>query len=75
MKEFYRFLKSSGYRMRHSLFFAAHILIPVLGVFLYAAYMELRSAGGWEHLTSYVTLLAMAYPAVTGIVTAMLTGG
>lgn len=73
MKEFYRFLKSSGYRMRHSLFFAAHILIPVLGVFLYAAYMGLRSAGGWEHLTSYVTLLAMAYPAVTGIVTAMLT--
>ncbi len=62
MKEFYRFLKSSGYRMRHSLFFASHILIPALGVFLYVAYIGLRSAGGWEHLTSYVTLLAMAYP-------------
>lgn len=73
MKEFYGLLKSSGYRMRHSLFYGVHILIPAAGVFLYAAYMGLRPAGGREHLTSYVTLLAMAYPAVTGIVTAMVT--
>lgn len=59
--------------MRHSLFFSAHILIPLAGIFLYLAYMGIRPANGWEHLTSYVTLLAMAYPAVIGIVTAMLT--
>lgn len=73
MEEFYRFLKSRAYMMRHSLFFSAHILIPLAGIFLYLAYMGIRPANGWEHLTSYVTLLAMAYPAVIGIVTAMLT--
>ena len=73
MAEFYRFIKSKGYRMRHSLFFPVHILIPLVGIFLYLAYMGIRPANGWEHLTSYVTLLAMAYPAVIGIVTAMLT--
>lgn len=73
MAEFYRFLKSRAYMMRHSLFFSAHILIPLAGIFLYLAYMGIRPANGWEHLTSYVTLLAMAYPAVIGIVTAMLT--
>ncbi len=73
MTEFYRFIKSKGYRMRHSLFFPVHILIPLAGIFLYLAYMGLRQAGVWEHLTTYVTLLAMAYPAIAGIVTAMLT--
>ena len=73
MAEFYRLLKSRAYMMRHSLFFSAHILIPLAGIFLYLAYMGIRPANGWEHLTSYVTLLAMAYPAVIGIVTAMLT--
>lgn len=73
MTEFYRFIKSKGYRMRHSLFFPVHILIPLVGIFLYLAYMGLRQAGVWEHLTTYVTLLAMAYPAIAGIVTAMLT--
>ena len=73
MTEFYRFIKSKGYRMRHSLFFPVHILIPLAGIFLYLAYMGLRQAVVWEHLTTYVTLLAMAYPAIAGIVTAMLT--
>ena len=68
MTEFYRFIKSKGYRMRHSLFFPVHILIPLVGIFLYLAYMGLRQAGVWEHLTTYVTLLAMAYPAIAGIV-------
>ena len=60
MAEFYRFLKSRAYMMRHSLFFSAHILIPLAGILLYLAYMGIRPADGWEHLTSYVTLLAMA---------------
>lgn len=47
MTEFYRFIKSKGYRMRHSLFFPVHILIPLAGIFLYLAYMGLRQAGVW----------------------------
>ena len=31
--------------------FSAHILIPLAGILLYLAYMGIRPADGWEHLT------------------------
>lgn len=73
MKEFAGQLKSSSYRMRHSLFYLAHVLIPAAGVLLYFLYTLVRPAGLEGHLTAYMTLLAMAYPAVAGVVTAMVT--
>lgn len=73
MREFARQLRSDRYRMRHSFLFSAHLLIPAAGIILYLLYMMIHKSDGWDHFTTYVTLVAMAYPAVTGVVTAMFT--
>ncbi len=46
MAEFYRFLKSRAYMMRHSLFFSAHILIPLAGILLISGIYG-NPAGEW----------------------------
>lgn len=68
MKEFVRLVCSEFYKMRHTIFFWLHLLVPVFGILLFLCYYGV-SPHGWEsELSGYVTVLTTVFPFIISIV-------
>lgn len=71
MKEFLRLVYSECYKMRHTLFFKLHLLIPIFGILLFLCYYGV-SPHEWEsEVSGYIMALGAALPFVAGIVCAL----
>ena len=68
MNEYCRYLKSDIYKLRHSCFFAIHLLLPVLGAALMLLYSLISSDSGLSKLSAFTQILAIAFPFVISIV-------
>lgn len=61
-------LKSDIYKLRHSGFFAIHLLFPVLGAALMLLDSHLSSSGELNKLVVFAQLIAIAFPLTISIV-------
>lgn len=68
-----RILKSDFVKLRRSPLLYVHILIPVIGICAYSVYAFISTASAAEKITGYFQFLGFAFPAVIGIVSAMVT--
>ena len=68
MNEYYRYLKSDIYKLRHSCYFAIHLLFSVLGAGLMLLYSHFSSGGGLYKLAAFAQIIATAFPFVISIV-------
>lgn len=68
MDEYYRYLKSDIYKLRHSWFFGVHLLFPVLGAILILLYSHLSSSSELNKLAAFTQIIAIAFPFVISIV-------
>lgn len=68
MNEYCRYLKSDIYKLRHSWFFAVHLLFPVLGAALMLLYSHFSSSDELNKLAAFAQIIAIAFPFVISIV-------
>lgn len=68
MNEYCRYLKSDLYKLRHSWFFAVHLLFPVLGAALMLLYSHFSSGDEWNKLAAFVQIIAIAFPLAVSVV-------
>ncbi len=68
MKEYCRCLKSDIYKLRHSWYFAVHLLFPVLGAVLMLLYSRFSSGSARNKLAAFVQIIAAAFPFAISIV-------
>ena len=68
MKEYCRYLKSDLYKLRHSWYFAIHLLFPILGAVLMLLYSHFSSSNELNKLAAFVQIIAMAFPFAISIV-------
>ena len=68
MSEYYRYLKSDIYKLRHSWFLGIHLLFPVLGSTLMLLYSHLSSGSELNKLAAFAQIIAIAYPFVISVV-------
>lgn len=59
MSEYYRYLKSDIYKLRHSWFMGIHLLFPVLGAALMLLYSHLSSGSELNKLAALRRLLQL----------------
>ena len=68
MNEYCRYLKSDIYKLRHSWYFAIHLLFPVLGAVLMLLYARFSSSSELNKLAAFAQIIAIAFPFVISIV-------
>lgn len=68
MDEYFRYLKSDIYKLRHSWFFWVHLLFPVFGAVLMLFYSHLSSGSELNKLAAFTQIIAIAFPFVVSIV-------
>ena len=68
MSEYYQYLKSDIYKLRHSWFLGIHLLFPVLGAALMLFYSRLSSGSELNKLAAFAQIIAIAYPFVISVV-------
>lgn len=68
MNEYWCYLKSDIYKLRHSRFFVVHLLFPVLGAALMLLYSNFSSSNELNKLAAFTQIIAIAYPFVISIV-------
>ena len=68
MSEYYRYLKSDIYKLRHSWFMGIHLLFPVFGAALMLLYSHLSSVSELNKLAAFAQITAIAYPFVISVV-------
>ena len=71
MNEFGRYLKSDIYKLRHSWYFAVHLLFPVLGAVLMLLYSRFSSSNELNKLAAFVQITAAVFPFAISIVCQM----
>ena len=70
MRELLRLVHSEFYKMRHTIFFWLHLLLPVFGILLFLCYYSV-SPHKWEsEVSGYITVLTTALPLIISIVCA-----
>lgn len=62
MIEYYRYLKSEFYKLRHSGFFLVHLLFPICGVALMMCYAQISGSSEINKLVAFTQVFAIAYP-------------
>lgn len=68
MGEYWRYLKSDVYKLRHSWFFVIHLLFPLLGAALMLLYAHLSSGSELNKLDAFTQIVAIAFPFVISVV-------
>ena len=68
MSEYYRYLKSDIYKLRHSWLLGIHLLFPVFGAALMLLYSHLSSVSELNKLAAFAQITAIAYPFVISVV-------
>ncbi len=68
MSEYYRYLKSDIYKLRHSWFLGIHLLFPVFGAVLMLFYSHLSSGSELNKLAAFAQITAIAYPFAISVV-------
>ena len=68
MKEYCRYLKSDLYKLRHSWYFAVHLLFPILGAVLMLLYSHFSSGNELNKLAAFVQIMAMAFSFAISVV-------
>ena len=68
MNEYYQYLKSDIYKLRHSWFLGIHLLFPVFGAVLMLFYSRLSSGSELNKLAAFAQIIAIAYPFVISVV-------
>lgn len=68
MDEYYCYLKSDIYKLRHSWFFVTHLLFPALGTALMLIYSHLSSSNELNKLAAFTQIIAIAFPFVISVV-------
>jgi len=68
MIEYYRYLKSEFYKLRHSGFFLVHLLFTICGVALMMCYSQISGSDEVNKLMAFVQVFAIAYPFAISIV-------
>lgn len=68
MNEYFCYLKSDIYKLRHSCFFVLHLLFPILGAALALIYSSLSSSSELNKLAAFTQIIAMAFPFVISVV-------
>lgn len=68
MTEYFHYLKSDWYKLRHTSFFLLHLLFPVCGAVLMLLYAHFSGSSDLNKLAAFAQILALAYPFVISIV-------
>lgn len=68
MNEYYYYLKSDIYKLRHSWFFWIHLLLPFWGAVPVLLYSWLSSGSKMNKMTAFTQLLAITFPFAISIV-------
>src|SRR5699024_53157 len=62
MTEYYRYLKSEFYKLRHSWFFLIHLLFPISGAVLMLIYAKISGSSAINKLMAFAQIFALACP-------------
>lgn len=70
MREFIRLVHSEFYKMKHTVFFVLHLIVPAFGIFVFLCYYGVSPHKWEEELLAYITVLTVALPLSISIVCA-----
>lgn len=68
MGEYFLYLKSDFYKLRHSCFFLMHLIIPFCGVCIMLIYSKAANSNEINKLAAFCQIIAIAFPFVISIV-------
>lgn len=68
MGEYFRYLKSDFYKLRHSIFFWLHLIITFLGACMMLIYSKVANSNEINKLAAFCQIIAIAFPFVIAIV-------
>lgn len=71
MAQLIRWLRAEAYKVTHSSMLWIHLLIPIFGMAVMLAYYGVSLREEVRMVSAYLQLLAMAFPIMIGIITAM----
>lgn len=64
----FRCLKAECLKCRHSALYYIHLVVPIIGALIFAAYYQGVSWSATEKVTAYLEILAVAFPFLIGII-------
>lgn len=71
MKNLLRLIRSDFMKMRHTSFYYLHICLPIIGVTIFLAYYSFSPWNTASKVSSYLQILAIAFPVIIGVVCEM----
>lgn len=66
-----RLMKSDFIKMKRTPFYLMHIVVPVIGIFIFLGYYSVSSLGAIGKINGYLDAVSVAFPVLIGIISSM----